>query len=228
MSRPYIIGSGFFDRGRDGGADRLYKIWWKNKIKYAKPFKIHIIAQAGHFPSRTTQRDYPADWLFIDGDLGHIHDINSGRKPYDWCAYTVALATLCHIAYMEECDLMFCEQDCLAFGPWPEKIYDECGDAKVCYGTGKLMPCFQSLMLIKHDYLPTFASTYMPRGSERDKANEGEVRMHRLAQEFPQDYKAFSFGYDRDRPFNVQDPVWYAQQISQEELTTIKEAGLLD
>lgn len=197
-------------------------------MRYAQPKRIIVIAAGGHHVSPRTLRECPADWIHLDGDLGHIHHINSGQKPFDWSGFTVTLCTLALLAYQDECDLIFCEQDMLAFGPWVETMYAEIGDAKVCYGTGRMMKCFQSLMLIKHDYLPMFVATYMPAGAtEKSRDAEGEVRMEKLTRDLPCHYKAFSFPYDRDRPINPDLPVFYVQQIQIEEMEMLKGRGLV-
>lgn len=226
--RDYIIGTGFFERNGHENAEWFYRLWWKNKKRYSSPKRIFVMAHGGGSVSARTMRECPADWIHLDGDLGHIHQINNGTKPFDWSGFTIALATLCLLAYQDECDLFFAEQDMLAFGPWPATIYGDIKDAKVAYGKGQMMPCFQSLMLIKHEYLPTFVATYVPRGSEKNKGDEGERRMAKLIEQFPSDYQAFSFPFDRDRPLDLSLPVFYGQQFTMEELTALKNAGLLE
>jgi hypothetical protein len=226
--RPYLIGTGYFSRGKVLDAESFYRIWWKNKMRYSHPKRIIVIAHGGCHASPRTMRENPADWIFIDGDIGHVHQLVNGEKPFHYSGFTMALLTLAMLAYQDECDLFFCEQDMLAFGPWPATIYSDCGDAKVCYGTGKMMTCFQSLMLIKHEYLPQFIHNYLGEGIERSKENEGEVKHKRLAERYPNDYRPFSFGFDRDRPLDLSQPVFYAQQLNGEELTSLKNAGLLE
>ena len=226
--RPYIIGSGYFSRGKLTDAEGFYRVWWKNKMRFSQPKRIIIIAHGGCYASPTVMRECPADWIHLDGDLGHIHQLVRGEKPFNYSGFTMTLLTLALLAYQDECDLFFCEQDMLAFGPWPATIYGECGDAKVCYGTGQMMPAFQSLMLIKHEYIPQFVHNYLGAGIERSKENEGEQKHARLAKEHPNDYRTFSFPFDRDRPLDLSLPVFYAQQLTAEELTMLKNSGLLE
>jgi hypothetical protein len=226
--RRYLIGTGYFARD-PADSERFYRIWWRNKRKYAsQTVRIIVLAHGGHHVSPRVLRECPADWIHLDGDLGHIHHLTNQERPFHYSGFTIALLTLALLAYQDECDLFFCEQDMLAFGPWVEKIYEESGEAKVIYGGGHLMPAFQSLMLIKHEYLPQFVHTYLGAGTEREKSNEGEQKHARLARQFPDDYKTFSFGFDRDRPLDLSQPVFYAQHVTGEELTLLKNAGLLE
>jgi hypothetical protein len=223
----YIIGSGYFQRNPGDDAEAFYKIWWKNKVKYAQPKRIVVIAAGGHHVSPKTMRECPADWIHLEGDLGHIHHLTGNLKPFEFSGFTMTLLSLCLLAYQDECDLLWAEQDMLAFGPFVETMYREMGDAQMTFGTGKLMPVFQSLMLIKHWFLPHFVYRYLGCGSERDKANEGEQKHKRLFDLEPHYFKPFSFPFDRDRPLDITLPVWYAQQLTGEELTQLGEAGLL-
>jgi hypothetical protein len=226
---PFIIGTGYFNRDpKTYDTESFYRTWWKNTMRYAAPKRIAVIAAGGHHVSPKTMRECPADWIHLDGDLGHIHHLTGNQKPFEYSGFTMTLLTLALLAYQNECDLIFKEQDCLAFGPYVETMYKEIGDGQMIFGTGKMMPVFQSLMLIKHWFLPHFVYRYLGCGSERDKSNEGEQKHKRLMDKEPHFFKTFSFPFDRDRPLDITLPVWYAQQCSNEELQQISKAGLLE
>lgn len=236
----YILGTGFFYRDKEWGlrhADEEFTRWWRNKMKYAnpKPKRIFVIAHGGWHVSQKTMRECPADWIVLDGDLGHSMMLQAGTKPYQYCGWNMVYRTLSDIAYQEECDLIFAEQDCLAFGPWVERMYQDVGTDQMCFGkqlSGGPIPeyAYNGLVLCKHWFLPHFIWRYHGDGDDRGASpyGDGEHRWQRIMNAEPHWFRHLSFGYDRQRPFNVKDEVFYIQQVSGEELTQLSEAGLLE
>jgi hypothetical protein len=163
----------------------------------------------------------------LPGDLGHVHDLNNHRKPYHFCGWSISFVTLALIAYANETDFIYREQDVLAFGPWVERMYAEIGDAGMIFGKAKCMPAVQSLVLCKHEFIPEFVRLFMGTGSEQIKSNEGEIKFMRLEQENPGKFARYSFGCDRDRPLPLKDDCFYAQHLTGDELRQIVKAGLL-
>jgi len=219
--RKYTIGTGYHCRPGQT-FEKFYQTWWDNTHKYANPAKVLVIASGGNAP-----KGFPGSWLKLQGDLGHVHDLNNHRKPYHFCGWSMAFITTALVAYMNETDFIWKEQDVLAFGPWPEKMYAEIGEAGMIFGSARIMPAVQSLVLCKHWFIPEFVRLFLGSGSEQDKENEGEQKFVRLEKQNPKLFARYSFGYDRDRPFNMKDPVWYAQHLSGKELTMLVKAGLL-
>ncbi len=217
----YIIGTGYMAKpGSD--QEKFYDIWYQNTMKHAKPERVIVLANGG---SRIGEA--PGQWINLNGNLGHTHDLTNGRKPYHWCGWSWAFVTLACIAYFDECDFIFKEQDCLAFGPWVEQLYAEIGERGMLFGHSKVMACAQSLCLIKRDFIPEFIKLYMSTGSEQDKANECELKFARLEKAHPYWFGRFCFGSDRDRPLPYDEPVFYGQQFSSEELIELKNRKLI-
>ncbi len=221
----YTIGTGFFNPP-EGKHDQFFDIWWENTMKYAKPERVIVLANGNSI----MQKYVPGEWINLPGNLGHTHDLTNGRKPYDWCGWSMAFFTLAMLAYCNETDFFFKEQDCLAFGPWVQQMYAEIGDKKCIFGSSKFphqQACAQSLVLVKHSFIPEFVRLYMGTGSERLKENECELKFARLEREHPDHFCRFCFGVDRDRPLPFDDVVWYCQQLKPDEVDGLRSRGLI-
>jgi hypothetical protein len=158
-------------------------------------------------------------------------DLVEGRKPHKFNGWMGAVLALALIAYNDESDFIYIEQDCLCFGPWVNKIYEELGDHGVAFGrkhqTAPWMPCSQSLFIVRHSYIPEFVRLILSTDAQNKEGELGEHKFERMAQEHPNEWKMFSFGYDRERPFNMEDAVFYIQHVTPEELDKLKEKGLV-
>ena len=167
----------------------------------------------------------------LSGDLGHFMDLVNGKKPFAFNSWMASVLALALLAYNNTSDFIYLEQDCLAFGPWVEKIYADLGDAGVVFGrkhqSEPWMPCSQSLFLVRHGYIPEFVRLILGEGPQNIDGNLGEHIFIRLAERYPDKWKQFAWGVDRERPIPYDDPVFYAQQLKPEELATLKEKGLL-
>lgn len=218
----YLIFSGFHNRPGQTW-DLFYPIWYNNTLKYSNPERIIVLASGN-----CRVPDARGQWITLAGDLGHTHDLSNGRKPYHWCGWSITLVTGLLLAYANECDAIFKEQDVLAFGPWVDRMYSEIGDKGMIFGKANVAPAVQSLVLCKHWFIPEFVRLYMGTGSEQLKENEGELKFARLEQENPNLFGRYSFGYDRDRPINYEDEVFYAQHLNPQELQEMKQRNLID
>lgn len=212
----YLIGTGFHSKPGQNRGD-FFATWHANTMKYAKPERVIVMASGGN-----KIQGAPGQWIHLDGDIGHTHDLSNGRKPYHWCGWSIALVNLALLAYANECDFIFKEQDVLAFGPWVDRMYSEIGEAGMIFGKAKCMPAVQSLLLCKHWFIPRFVELYMGTGSEQLKENEGELKFMRLEQQHPKLFARYSFGYDRDRPINYDDDVFYAQHLQPAEMDELR------
>ena len=217
----YIICTGYYgEQGSD--KEKFYDTWYRNTMTHAKPERVIVLANGG---SRIGEA--PGQWINLGGNLGHTHDLTEHRKPHAMCGWSCGFVALAMIAYMDECDFIFKEQDCLAFGPWVEQLYSEIGERGMLFGHSRVMACAQSLCLIKHAFIPEFVKLYMSQGNEQERSNECELKFARLEKSFPFWFGRFSFGVDRDRPMPVTEPVWYGQQFTQEELAELKNLKLI-
>jgi hypothetical protein len=223
----YIICTGYFKPPPDRfppypiPVEDFYQLWWENTMKYAKPERVLVLAGGGH-----SAPNAPGQWIPLSGDLGHVHDLESGRKPYHWTGWSMTIMSLLLLAYYDECDAIWKEQDVLAFGPWVETMYEEIGDKGLIYGQAKCMPAVQSIFLCKHWFIPRFVRMFLGTGSEQYVENEGERKFQSLGETYPQVFTRYSFGVDRDRPLPFDSKVWYAQHLNAEELNELKARGL--
>lgn len=156
----------------------------------------------------------------------------NGEKPYSLCGWSASVLTLALLAYQNETDLIYKEQDCLAFGPWVERMYSELGDGQMIFGkkheSAPFMPCSQSLFLIKHAFLLTFISDYLALGTDADHGNLPETKFVRIEEKHgTEKIKRISWGCDRERPIPYDADVFYCQQIQPDEMQELKKRGLI-
>jgi hypothetical protein len=223
----YLIGSGFIT-----GVGRLEfsRVWLSNLKRFTNPAPSRIIALSVS-GAQLPFVDGDVDEVRLTGDLGGFMDLVEGRKPHKFNGWMGAVLALALISYNDESDFIFVEQDCLCFGDWVQKLYSELGGAGVLFGrkhqTAPWMPCSQSLFMVRHSYIPEFVRLILSTDAQNKEGELGEHKFERMAQEHPNEWKMFSFGYDRERPFNMEDAVFYIQQVTPEELDKLKEKGLV-
>lgn len=229
----YVIGSGYIG-ARESVKEAFARVWLDNTVKYSSPERIVILTSCGAvFPIRQVKQDpYFIQQIAMSGDLGSCGALLHGSKTYQFNGWMGNMLALALIAYNDEADFIYKEEDCLAFGPWVDKMYDEIGSGGVIFGDCKdghieKMPCAQSLFLVRHSFIPEFVSTLLSSPAQNCDAELGEHKFKRFQDGNPTMWKRFSFGYDRGRPFNVDDPVFYIQQITNEELLVLVEKGLM-
>ena len=157
-------------------------------------------------------------YVRIFKNLGHPGDQSiHGNRLMGWSMSWIIPAL---IAYSENCDFIYKEQDCLAFGDWVERIRH----GQISYGFNSQMPCEQSLFYIERDTIPQFVAAYMAI-PEPDNFYSSEQKMVDAAKGF--DVHQFHMLFGRERPLVIADGTWYAQRITHEELAQIREAGLV-
>lgn len=217
----YHIGTGYHAAS---GSDDFFRTWYKNTLRFSEPKRITVLSDSKSIlPFKT---GLILD-LNLDGNLGHFMQLVSGEKQYLINGWSGTIVTLALIAYCDECDFIFKEQDCLAFGPWAEKMYDELGGAKAIWGNCSFMPCEQSLFLVMHDQIPQFVQHYLDGPPQNRTGEFGEDKFKRMEGYHPDLYKRFSFGVGRDRPIVWDDPVFYFQQAKSEDVEEARKRGLL-
>lgn len=219
----YHIGTGYFSRPNHG-AEEFFKIWYANTLDHSQPKRITILSCGGcAIPGA------PGQWINLDGDIGHVGQILSGAKKFPYPSGALTICALALLAYLDECDFIFKEQDLLAFGDWPGRIYSEAdaGGHEMMIGRQKCMPCAMSLMLIRHSFILEFVRWFLSSEAEVRGDSLSEHKLARWQASNPGKIGYFSFGYDRDRPFNMDDDVWYAQKYSIDELKALEGAGLI-
>jgi tetratricopeptide (TPR) repeat protein len=156
--RRYVVVTGYFTAGGDE-AEKFFPVWYENTQKYAKPARIFVINAA----SKAVEYG-ECEWVNLSENLfHHVLNMPTGQQLGGFSA-SVMLG--CLLAYHERADLLFKEQDCLAFGNYVQTIYAEMGDKGMVAGpllasgpgAGLLSV---SLMLVRHEYLLEFVARYL-------------------------------------------------------------------
>jgi hypothetical protein len=218
----YQIYSGFCEnidpkKYANHNADDWFDIWVKNTVKYTQS----IINIFGPDIPKNIKSD--SNRIAIIGqypNLGHVGDYIHGNRTGRWCGWTAGVIYGMIHAYVHGVDFLYKEQDCLAFGNYVSKMYDDCVNADIVYGSCKLMNAAQSLFLVKRHAIPDIIASL---ANDDDKDVLPENKFMRL----PVKQKRLSFGYDRDRPFNVNDTIFYIQQLTQADMDILNNNNLL-
>lgn len=219
-----MIGTGYVDNSTQHGQPReeLMKYWVRNNRDTASPHAVVVLSMFG-----STFHHPDIKEINVVGNLGHYSDLLEGRKMSAFSGAGAAILTLAMIAYCDESDFIYKEQDSLAFGPWVEHLYEAMGDGGAALGPYEPAPSGTALMLFRHSAIPTIVSRYLAMRPEHDAQSLVEHHYRDLAVEDPALFKYYSMGYDKRRPVNFDDPVFWIQQPTPEEIQTLKRKKLL-
>lgn len=219
----FLIGSSYFNNGKRN-QENVSVRWWRLVQKAdPKPTRFVVISEAD---STFLWRDPRLEVVRLSGNLGHCGQLLSGEKPYAFSGWSITMLSLALMAYADEADFIYSEQDCLAFGPWVRQMYADLGDGDIVFGRRHdgppWMPCSQSLFLVRHKAIPEFVAKYLSLGTDADKDNLGEHKFMKLMESWGQDRaRMLSFGVDRCRPIPWDDRVFYFQQPTVDELLEV-------
>ena len=116
-NQRYMIGCGWFHSSKTPESERKKqaKRWIENIRRFAspKPECICVVGQGGcRFPESGVES------VTVSGDLGNHNDLIKGVKKNEFNGWSGAVLALAMLAYNNESDLIFQEQDCLAFGDY--------------------------------------------------------------------------------------------------------------
>lgn len=224
----YIIGSGYHE-APGSGLSWFHEIWAANTVAYAPHAeRIFIIADGGCAPARPMRA---ADWIFLRGNLGGSGNILGNQVPvlpYFMPGCPASWMAGLWIAYINECDYVYKEQDLLAFGDWVGEMYRQIGDGKAIFGNGHIHGITTAVFLIKHDFIPYFVTAYMLAGSEDVPQRIAEMKMRMLEQRWPEHFRRYSFGFDADRPFDPTAKVFTVQKLTTDDLRTLADHKLIN
>lgn len=218
----YILISGYFEK--HAGMAWFHKIWRDTIQHHANPSPERIFIIASGNCSVAEPR---GEWIRFSGDLGHCDDLLSGRKPFFMPGCPATWMAGAWLAYMNECDAIFYEQDVLAFGPWVERMYHDLGDKDVIFGRNQMQGAATSLFLVRHRYIPQFVMDYLSEGPETVISRIPETKFNRMEARKPEHYCRYSFSYDKDRPFKPTDDVFFVQKLKPFELLWLEANGLV-
>lgn len=230
-----MIVSGYYGNGE--WQQWFHRLWWANNFKYLhskltvrsfweprfiKHPEVYIVSNSG------LPENFNGKWILLDGNLGHVDELINGKLPFYVCGGVAVQLIGAWIAYANEMDLIWLEQDCLVFGRWVRQMYKDLGDKMAVFGTGGFHHgSSTSLFLIRHEYIPIWCMDYLAEGPENCGTRIAEDKWRRLRERKPEDYSSLSFGYDKDRPFDMKQSVWYGQKFTRDELCTLGCQGLI-
>ncbi len=225
----YLVGSSYFDK-RQANRPEFLRIWIENTRKcFPDAVRVVLVAEAGSKIPFALPENYQT--ISLSGDLGHVTDLEAKRKTNEFAGWTGSMLALAMLAYCDECDFIYKESDCLAFGDIRDKMYEELGEkGQIIFGhahpAAPCMPTSQSLFLVRHAFLPEFVSTYIAFGG--DAITHGETKFQMLRDKLKgEKVRMFSFGVDRVKPIDYSRMPMYCQQIYPEELAEMKKRGLI-
>lgn len=218
---PYTLGSGFC-----GTKGIPFAPTWAQAItKHIKrqPEQIIILGnQRGVFP--VSGLFHSAGWplpdqISLNGNLGHVGHLISGEKPYEFCGWSMTFLTLAMMAYGNETDFLFIEEDVLIKGDVLEAALTDLQDGQWIFGkkmkTPPFMPCAQGLVYVRHAFIPALVMAYIGLGADSKKGMLPEDKFCKIEEMLPEASRRLKFGYDREHP-NLSDPVWYCQHQTPE------------
>lgn len=225
----YLLGSGYFNNPcAQIPAQEMAKAWIACIRKHARPLpsRVVVVTAGGHEPGL----DAGVELIRCQGDIGNLQHKVAGQVSHDWAGWTPPVVITAMLAYNDGMDYVFQEQDCLAFGPYIQRMDADIGDGGMAIGRPLRvmgMPATQSLFMIRHRYICTFLRDYLGQGPDDNELNKGEYKFDRLRTRKPHEVKVLSFGVDRDRPLPWDDAVFSAQQWGRAEFETAKAKGLI-
>ncbi len=218
----YVLISGYYEK--TPALAWFHSCWWDTLQRHAipKPERIFIIASG-----KCSIKEPHGEWIRLTGDLGHCDDLLSDRKPHFMPGCPAVWMAGAWLAYLNESDALFYEQDVLAFGNFVGRMYAELGDKDVIFGRNKMQGAATSLFLVRHRYIPQFVADYLAEGPENVISRIPETKFCRMAERKPEHYCRYSFAYDKDRPFNPKDEVFFVQKCKPFELLWLESQGLI-
>ena len=225
MTKSPLIGTGFYSHPTDERSRIEFFCHWMERFEFER--KI-VVVNNSHVRRLPIAEQHNIHVIEIDNNLGHIGDHLGKFRPHllGWSMSWIIPAT---IAYSEQRDFMYVEQDCLVFGEWEKAILDE-AEAKgrmAMFGKGvaSIAPCEQSLFWIHRDFITEFIYRYLsfPDG---DGKMLPEAKFARMA-DADKRISTFELGVGRDRPLPYNASAWYAQHLTEEEMAELKERKLI-
>ena len=197
----------------------FFNLWYENTRKHIpENIPIHILGP--HKPNLENKKNIKS--LLEYNNLGHFGDLLNKKKNDFLIGYTASAVYGMIDAYVRGKDFLYKEQDCLAFGDYVEEIYKIINNNKqygILVGPSKQQACSTAIHFVKRDNIP-YAINKICSIPDISCITEKKYS------EIPNLGK-LTFGYDRDRPFNAKDKIFYIQQVKIEELETLKKENLI-
>lgn len=213
---PFLVISGY----SNDEANHLDQQLFHNLWAWNTPFPCVIVDNA-QYPLVVTHRP-DIRVLRMRDAIGHNWKHFRGKAEPYLGGWSVAWLLGGWIAYSERKDMLFKEQDCLAFGDWVDHIYGVANErnADVVYGEGSAgLSCEQSIFLVRWRAIPHFFSAYTAF-EEGDGIKMPEDKFEEMAKRPGNPHKMAKFNLPggRTHPMPTDNKTWYGQQFTRDEL----------
>jgi hypothetical protein len=218
----YTIVTGYY--GKDAYTADFFEIWWENTHRFSEPKDIFVI----NVNSDSCPEEKWGKWIDLSYNLGHVHDLDVNDYPNKkFCGWSMSFIMGAYLAYSNNTDFIYKEQDCLAFGDWVDELYSH--DKEIVVGQsihadGQALE--QSLFLVRHSAILDFVNAYTNFGG--NDAGRGYIRPESkfakvLNQSFSNRFAFTKMGYGRSKPKNFQESIdqgetFYIQKLTPEEI----------
>lgn len=199
----------------DQSLSDFFKIWYSNTRRF-EPF-TPIFIHGPDVPDLTNTENIQSIAQY--SNLGHVHDYISKKRVGKWCGAVAGMVYGMMHAYLQDVDFVYKEQDCLIVGDCIGQMYKEIGDNGIIFGDNQMFRSAQALFLVKRHYIPLMIKQLAER-NDADVLPECKFLMLKYSCKF-------SFGYDRDRPYNKLDKCFYIQQVKPNELQDLQDSNLI-
>jgi len=215
----------------------FHKLWYKSICKYTNPEKIFIVDSNSPIKPPLNRDDGRIEFVSLDKNYGH-----SVKSTAKFCG--VMRSFLFGVSYAWMCDadyFVYVEQDCLVCG---EGIIEYAID-KMSHpymfgdGSGTPQPTQISIFIIKRSHFTNFLNglariedadhvvspeekfarielDWLPNHIANKRLRRLRSRWWKLTGRFWRDW--LPFGYGRARPINWNDPYFYFQHGTKEEI----------
>lgn len=218
--------TGFWAKPGDKEKVRFLEIWLRNTSRQCDPADIFIL----NVSDRPLGLDV-GNWINVGHNLGHVGDLDlrspDRRLQLGGWAAGYMLGAL--IAYSREADFIYKEQDCLAFGPWVDRMYQELDSTNAKMLVGRFdhhLQIEQSLTIVKHEFITTLVREYLAIPTD-DSDLRPELKFLRIMEKHSEHIRFLSFGFGRNRPLDLDAPVFYCQHLTNTDLEAMKKRGLI-
>lgn len=210
----------------------FFPYWYANTLKYADPVEVVTIDSASPLLPVVKQ----GNWVRLAENLGHVHDQDKRAESIQFGAWSLSYLMGAMFAYNNRSDFIFKGQNCLAFGPWVDRMYQEMDDKNLLMLTGQTTANHygieQSLTIIRHEFIMPFLRHYMsimaPDGAADQYIRPENKFLILIREVFGNVIGFLPFGHGKERPVNFDAPVFYMQRIGADELEDLVRRGFVE
>jgi hypothetical protein len=214
----YTIGTGYYDHPTSAS---LFKMWMANTKRFSQPSDIVVVNAAG----RSREAD-GGTWLNMRRNYGLALKLEKGEK---YCGWWLSFMLSALVAYHNGDDFIYKEQDCLAFGPWVDRLYTDAVRANTAAVVGQLKHEYQveiSLVLVRRRSVLMLIDRYLSI-PDTDFELRPELKFLYIMKNQPNLVSYMTMGCGRNRPIPYDASCFYAQKITEQELSELSSRGLL-